>query len=397
MPLKDLDKACLKEKDPKVLKRIQAVRLVEIKIERLGISKTQACKITAEELQMSFSSVRNHIRKYNKHGIEGLRDLPRPGRPPIYPQKQVDKAIASLKKRGGRITPRLLVAGLQKIQKGGPRMSLGHARHVMKARRMSPKKAQHVNVAAAKPREVYRWRAVFIPLILALRALGYTVMVADEMVVLQDANGDAVYWSKISVPVKVPYIGDHDKFVALGTTTEPDKKGRAKRCHVTAEKGNTESFIKLLTKAFKESGPCVVIADRAGWHDSTELKRFLRSMNGKIVVILLPVGSSYMNAKEQDWHQTKLSDFYSEYYSSIGKKMDSTVKYLDTKLNPDIDIWKYLARSPYAYRKGIKRRKKHYGEQGALQYLINKYADPKIVPHVQQIIEKRGSDYVCKI
>lgn len=267
----------------------------------------------------------------------------------------------------------------------------------MKARRMSPKKAQHVNVAAAKPREVYRWRAVFIPLILALRALGYTVMVADEMVVLQDANGDAVYWSKISVPVKVPYIGDHDKFVALGTTTEPDKKGRAKRCHVTAEKGNTESFIKLLTKAFKESGPCVVIADRAGWHDSTELKRFLRSMNGKIVVILLPVGSSYMNAKEQDWHQTKLSDFYSEYYSSIGKKMDSTVKYLDTKLNPDIDIWKYLARSPYAYRKGIKRRKKHYGEQGALQYLINKYADPKIVPHVQQIIEKRGSDYVCKI
>lgn len=119
MPLKDLDKACLKEKDPKVLKRIQAVRLVEIKIERLGISKTQACKITAEELQMSFSSVRNHIRKYNKHGIEGLRDLPRPGRPPIYPQKQVDKAIASLKKRGAASPPASLLQGCKRYRKVG--------------------------------------------------------------------------------------------------------------------------------------------------------------------------------------------------------------------------------------------------------------------------------------
>lgn len=374
-----------------------AVRSVRIKMEELGMSKTKACKSTALELQMSFASVRNHIQNYNKYGVKALRDRPRSGKPPVYFQEAIDKAIASLSKKGGRITPRLLVAKLQKIQKDAPRMSLRHARRVLRARGMSPKKAQHVNVAAAKPHAVYRWRVVFFPIILALRAMGYTVAVADEMMASQDANGGTVYWSKVGKPVKVPYVGDHDKFAALGITTEPDKKGRARRCHVTAEKANTKSFINLLDKAFKEFGRLVVITDRAGWHNSAELRQFLRGMNGKIIVILLPVGSAYLNAKEQDWHQTKLSDFYSEYHSSIGKKMLSTIKYLDIELNPDINIWKYLIRSPYAYRKSIKRRKGHYGVKGPLQYIIDKYADPEIVQNVMSVVEERGSGYICQM
>ena len=231
----------------------------------------------------------------------------------------------------------------------------------------------------------------------AIRMLGYTVAVGDEMIVGQDANGDAVYWSDIGVPVKVPYVGDHDKFSALGITTEPDRHGRARRCHVTAEKANTASFIDLLDNALKAFGPLVVIVDRAGWHNSNELKKYLRSKKGKIIVILLPVGSSYMNAKEQDWKQTKLADFYSDYYSSIGKKETATIDYLDTKLNPNLDIWKYLIRSPYAYRGNTRRRRRHYGSQGALQYIINKYGGPKIVQHPFKIIEKYGPDYVCKV
>ena len=70
---------------------------------------------------------------------------------------------------------------------------------------------------------------------------------------------------------------------------------------MVAEGANTASFIDLLDKALKALGPLVVIVDRAGWHNSNELKKYLKSKKGGITVILLPVGSSYMNAKEQDW------------------------------------------------------------------------------------------------
>ena len=396
MSAKSLDRACKEERDPKILKRMQAVRMVNIKMNKLGFTKRRACEVTAEELQMSESSIKNYILNYREYGVGGLYDRPKSGAPPIYDSDVIDAAIADLEQKG-RVTPRLLAAKVQELQGGKRRMSVRHARRELRTRRMSPKKAQHANVAAAKPHAVYRWRLIVLPFVLALRTLGYTVAVGDEMIVGQDANGDAVYWSDIGVPVKVPYVGDHDKFSALGITTEPDRHGRARRCHVAAEKANTASFINLLDNALKAFGPLVVIVDRAGWHNSNELKKYLRSKKGKIIVILLPVGSSYMNAKEQDWKQTKLADFYSDYYSSIGKKETATIDYLDTKLNPNLDIWKYLIRSPYAYRGNTRRRRRHYGSQGALQYIINKYGGPKIVQHPFKIIEKYGPDYVCKV
>ena len=395
MGKKELENAYKEEKDLTVLKRIQAIRSVNIKIEVLKLTEEKAMEVTAMELDVSVSTIKNYRRRYRDYGISGLYDLPRSGAPPIYPPEKIDAAIDELQKKG-RLTARRLAIRLQEMV-GGPRMSTRHARRVLAARRKSPKKAQHVNVAAAKPHQVYKWRWVFFPVILALRMAGYTIAVGDEMVVSQDANGDAVYWSDIGVPVKVPYFGDHANFTTLGITAEPGKDGRARRCHVTAARGNTVSFMDLLEKAHKEFGKIVVIVDRASWHQSNALKEYLRGKNGKIIVILLPVGSSYLNAKEQDWRQTKLAEYYSEYYSSIGKKEKATQVYLDTELNPHINIWKYLIRSPYAYRKSARRRKERYGSKGPLQYIIDKYAMPMIGANALDIVRKYGPDYVCKI
>ena len=395
MSLKHLADAISREGDMKVRDRMQAVYSVHTKINEQKVSKAEAVKITALELRMSVTSVKTHLRNYREYSVRGLYDLPRSGAPHIYEPKIVDAAIAELE-REGPITPRRLAARVQKLQKSKVRMSRGHARRLLRDKRKSPKKAQHVNVAAAKPHKVYRWRTVFLPLILVLRALGYTIAVGDEMMISQDANGDAVYWSDVGVPVKVPYVGDHDKVTALGITTEPDKDGRARRCHVTAKSANTESFIDLLDKAFKAFGPLVVIVDRAGWHNSNELKKYLRGMNGRVIVILLPVGSAYMNAKEQDWNQTKLADFYSDYYPSIGKKEDAMIMYLDTMLNPNLNIWKYLIRSPYAYRRGLRRRKSRYGMKGPLQYIIDRYQDVRSAQEVVKITTRYCSDYIYK-
>ena len=82
---------------------------------------------------------------------------------------------------------------------------------------------------------------------------------------------------------------------------------------------------------------------------------------------------------------------------SIGKKEKATQGYLDTELVPSINLWKYLVRSPYAYRKSIRRRKQHYGSKGPLQYIIDKYSKPEIGANALDTVRKYGPDYVCKI
>ena len=167
MSAKSLDRACKEERDPKILKRMQAVRMVNIKMNKLGFTKRRACEVTAEELQMSESSIKNYILNYREYGVGGLYDRPKSGAPPIYDSDVIDAAIADLEQKG-RVTPRLLAAKVQELQGGKRRMSVRHARRELRTRRMSPKKAQHANVAAAKPHAVYRWRLIVLPFVLAL-------------------------------------------------------------------------------------------------------------------------------------------------------------------------------------------------------------------------------------
>lgn len=357
---------------------MQAVISVQTKIKKLDFTKTKACEITADELQVSKTSVRNYIRSFEKNGIAGMYNKPIPGRRHIYDPKDVRRAYENLKKNGGRVTPRKLAIEVASIDGSGRIMSDRQARRVLHDLGTTPKKAEKVHVAAAKPHEVYYWLSVTMPMILELRKQGYTVVVEDEMVVMQDANGNQIYWSPPGVTVKVPYMGDHDKRTALGLTTEPDENGVARHCNIMEKKANTKNFIKLLEKAEGEYGLIVVIADRASWHKSKKLKAFVDSRENRIVVFHLPVGSSYKSVQEANWRQTKLSEFYSEYYSSIDEKSDATQEYLDNELSPDLNLWAYLIRSPYAYRRNIKRRKKRYGKEGPLAYIIRKYDGLKV-------------------
>lgn len=372
-----LKQAIKEEKDPKVLKRLLVVRSVRTKVKKLEITKTKIYEITAEEFDISTSSVRNYMRNFKKKGVKGLYTKSGSGRLHTYDRDDINRAIEKIKKNGGRVTPRKLINAMPK--KRGRKMSERQAVRILHELGLTGKKAEKAHVAAAKPHEVYYWRKVVLPQILALKKEGYTVVIEDEMVVYQDARGKLFYWSPPGETVKVPYMGDHKKRVALGLTTEPDKNGNAEHCNVMHEAANTKGFIKLLKKAVDMFGLIVVIVDNASWHKSEELKDFLDEMENKIVVFHLPTGSSYLSLQEANWRQTKLSDFYGDYFPSMEKKSQKTLRYLNTKLNRRLDLWKYLLRSPYAYKRNIKRRKNLHDKEGAFQYIVRKYGDLPIL------------------
>ena len=70
--------------------------MVNIKMNMLGFTKRRACEVTAEELQMSESSIKNYILNYREYGVGGLYDRPKSGAPPIYDSDVIDAAIADL-------------------------------------------------------------------------------------------------------------------------------------------------------------------------------------------------------------------------------------------------------------------------------------------------------------
>ena len=91
----DLEKACKKEKNHKVRTRMVAVRMVRV--------RNMPVEETADILVRCPTWVRNWLRRYDEGGLEGLRDLPRCGRPRRIPHNVMDGMVANV--TGFRITP----------------------------------------------------------------------------------------------------------------------------------------------------------------------------------------------------------------------------------------------------------------------------------------------------
>ena len=88
----ELEKACKKEKNHKVRTRMIAVRMVRAR----NISVDE----TADILIRCPNWVRNWLRRYDEGGLEGLRDLPRCGRPRSIESQILDTIISRVSGSG---------------------------------------------------------------------------------------------------------------------------------------------------------------------------------------------------------------------------------------------------------------------------------------------------------
>ena len=96
----ELKEAYRKEKDPRVAARMLAVHTVYVR--KAGIDDT------ATHLMRSTRWVRNWLHRYDEGGLEGLRDLPRSGRPRRIPRETIEQIINKT------VQPKCTPAGLQK-------------------------------------------------------------------------------------------------------------------------------------------------------------------------------------------------------------------------------------------------------------------------------------------
>lgn len=79
-----LNKAYRKETDADVKERILLVR-------RVRIDGLEASKVAERELDKSRWWAYKWLNRFDKHGLDGLKDQPRSGRPPLISEKEVLK------------------------------------------------------------------------------------------------------------------------------------------------------------------------------------------------------------------------------------------------------------------------------------------------------------------
>lgn len=106
-----------------------------------------------------------------------------------------------------------------------------------------------------------------------------------------DMESRVKFWTEVAVPVSGTFAGKPGKISAHGLLLE-DRRHMVRLC----DRANSETFIAFL-KACRKFGPFLIYADRAPYHQSRKVEKFLRG-NPEIVVRYTPVGSPYVNPAE---------------------------------------------------------------------------------------------------
>ena len=242
----ELKEAYRKEKDPRVAARMLAVHTVYVR--KTGIDDTAA------HLMRSARWVRNWLHRYDEGGLDGLRDLPRSGRPRRIPRETIEQIVNKT------VQPKGTPAGLQKRihEETGTKLHITYIRKIMRMYDLSPKESQRVHINRAGKKAVQNWQYRFKKQVPRLEKDGFIPVMGDEAFFIHDTVSGRKYWSLRGKRIAVPYTGSHKKVTVYGAIA---KDGR--QFFRTYDRFDAPTFIEYLKAMQRHFGKVVAVVDRA--------------------------------------------------------------------------------------------------------------------------------------
>ena len=223
----ELEKAYKKEKNPMVAAKMLAVHMVYVREKSVGA--------TAADLMRTDKWVYDWLKRFDAGGLDGLRDLPKSGRPASVPRITMDRIIG--KASQGRCTPKELQELVR--TETNARLHITSIRRIMRGYGLTPKIPQKVHINRANKRAVQNWQYRFGKRVSRLEEEGFTIVDVDEAFFVHDTVSGRKYWSPRGERIVVPYTGGHQKIAVYGAIA---KDGR--QFFRTHERFDAPTFIR---------------------------------------------------------------------------------------------------------------------------------------------------------
>lgn len=331
------------EKNARVRMRMLAVRMYKTP-RRDGSHNT--LEDVAHDLVMSVSWVDKCVKRYETRGIKGLYDLPRSGSPRRIDHEVIDEILRGW--RTGKLTGKKIA--LLYRERTGKKISYVYARQLARERGFTSKKPRKLHANSASPSAVREWQRDTLKEIQGLIRKGFILLAQDEASFFLDEPANACYYAPPGRAAAVVTSEKGGKLTVSGLVSMPDENGRSHRIHVFKNGSpNSELFIELCKKALKKFGRVVMVVDRASWHLSNAVDKYVEEQDGALRIYTLPRSSSYLNIKEGDWRQARMDEFLARHFDSVDELRPVLVVVLNSRLNRYRDVFRHLQRSPYKY------------------------------------------------
>ena len=271
------------------------------------VNKGMSPEIVTEVLDLSPSCIYTWLRRYRAHGVEGLASRKPPGSEPLISEEMdawlYETVAGSTPQDHGYDTPLwtrdILAALLQErfgISVGGRTVS-GHLRRMGLSWQKPLYKATE-----QQAQEVEQFLTERFPRIRRLaRKRGADIAFEDESgVSLQTHTGRT--WGVIGQRPVVRQTGARGQVNILAAV---EATGRLDHI-VTTERINSERYIEFLQGLLEgREHPLILLADRAAFHRSAQVRAFVRANRNRLRVFFLPRYSPEHNPAEHVWEEIK--------------------------------------------------------------------------------------------
>lgn len=207
----ELEKAYRKEKDSRVVPRMLAVHMIRMREMSIGE--------TAANLMRSERWVHKWLERFDAGGLDGLRDLPKTGRPPNIPREIMARIIERSVRP--KCTPRELQKAIR--EETCTRQYITNVRKAMRRHGLTPKVPQKVHINRASREAVRSWQYRFDKRVSCLEEEGFTILDMDEAFFIYDVISGRKYWPPRGERIVVPYTGNHRRIVVYGAITKESR------------------------------------------------------------------------------------------------------------------------------------------------------------------------------
>lgn len=272
-----------------------------------AVQRGEAPKIVGRVMKIRLNTLYEWLSWYRNGGWHALREGYRSGRPRKITGlvlKWIYDAITMGDPRQFQFefclwTRKIIRAMLKKYHK--IEISLASVSRLMKQLGLSAQKPIY-KAYQQNPEAVALWLKNEYPAIVKkARRHNADIYFADEAGFRSDHHSGTT-WSPIGI---APVVDEHRGKFGINCISAVSAKGLL-RFKIFAGKMNSAHFIDYLAGLHADAGKSVyVIVDRAQYHRSKEVKKFIKKQNGKIMLFYLPAYSPELNPDEQVWNRAK--------------------------------------------------------------------------------------------